>query len=59
MTDIKNQILRIIQYRGGRELADLSIQYPQAKSEEKEAILAGLHFERWLIETCRLCLDSP
>ena len=59
MTDIKDQILQIIQYHAGRELADLSNQYPQAKSEEKEAILAGLHFEQWLIETCRLCLDGP
>ena len=59
MTDFKDQILQIIQYKAGRELADLSNQYPHAKSEEKEAILAGLHFEQWLIETCWQCLDGP
>ena len=59
MTDFIDQILQFIQYNAGRELADLSNQYPHAKSEEKEAILTGLHFEQWLIETCRQCLEDP
>ena len=59
MTDFEDQILQIIWYKAGRELAELSNQYPHAKNEEKEAILAGLHFEQWLMETCRQCLDGP
>ena len=54
---VKRQILRLIQARAEAEAADLAAEFVRATGEEREAILAGLEFERWLAETCRECLQ--
>jgi len=57
MDTIKDQILRIIRNNAGKKAADFAGQYVHSKPEEKEAILAGLDFERWLEQCCRECLN--
>jgi hypothetical protein len=54
---MKRRILRLIQARAEAEAADLAAEFVRATGEEREAILAGLEFERWLAESCRECLQ--
>ena len=39
------------------KIANLAGEFVHAAPEEKEAIAAGIDFERWLAETCRDSLD--
>ena len=57
MVQIKDQIIRIIQADAGAKAASLATQLVHSESHEKEAILAGLEFERWLEQCCRECLN--
>ena len=57
MNQIKRQILRIIGQKAAARAAALSGEYIRAKPEEKEAIIAGIDFERWLSEISEVCLD--
>ena len=57
MNQLKRCILRIIGQKAAARAAALSREYIRAKSEEKEAIIAGIDFERWLSEISEVCLD--
>jgi len=57
MNILKKQILRIIAQRAAARAAALSREYTKANPQEREAIVAGIHFERWLSETCAFCLN--
>ena len=57
MAQIKDQILRIIQADAGTKAARFATQLVHSEPEEKDAILAGLEFERWLEQCCRESLD--
>jgi hypothetical protein len=59
MATIKDQILRVIQDDAAQKLAALAGEYVRSKPQEREAILAGLDFERWLEQCCRECLNQP
>jgi len=59
MTELKDQMLRLIQHDSARKVAALANQFVRAEPEEKEAIQAGIDFERWLVETCQECLWKP
>ena len=56
MGELKDRIIRLIEQNAAKKASDLSGEYVQAKPEEKEAIQAGIEFERWLSESCRECL---
>jgi ABC-type Zn2+ transport system substrate-binding protein/surface adhesin len=56
MSKLKNHLLWLIHKNAARTAADLAGQYARAEPQEKEAILAGLEFERWLAECCQKCL---
>ena len=56
MNQLKRRILRIIGQRAMARAAALSREYIRAKPEEKEAIIAGIDFEKWLSEVCEFCL---
>jgi len=58
MATIKDQIIRVIRNDSARKAAYFANQYVSAEPEEKEAILAGLDFERWLEQCCRECLTD-
>ena len=56
MNQLKRCILRIIGQKAAARAAALSGEYIRAKPEEKEAIIAGIDFERWLSEVSQECL---
>jgi hypothetical protein len=57
MNQLKRQILRIIAQKAAARAAALSREYIKANPEDREAIVAGIDFERWLSETCEFCLN--
>ncbi len=54
MQDEKNKILAAIEAQAQREAAYLAGEFHRAAAEEKEAILAGLEYEKSLAESCRI-----
>ena len=58
MSELKDQIIALIQYKAEQDAADLAGQFARAASEEREDILAALEFEKWLAETCAVCLEK-
>ena len=52
-------MLEAIIHNSTARMADLADEFIHAPAEEKEAIAAGIDFERWLAETCRECLARP
>ena len=57
MNTIKRQMVRQVAHRAAARAAALSRQYMKANPEDREAIMAGIRFEKWLSQTCRFCLD--
>lgn len=58
MSEWKDQMIRLIQYKAEQDAAELAGEFARAASEEKEEILAALEFEKWLAETCAVCLEK-
>ena len=56
--NVKDLILRRIRERAIEEAEHLAGEFARAASEEKEAILAGLEFEKWLAEACDDAVDN-
>ena len=59
MTELKNQMLQVIRHNADKKVAELAGEFVRVVPQEKEAILAGIDFERWLAETCQECLGKP
>jgi len=57
MNTLKRQILRQIGQKSAARAAALSRQYVGARPGEREAIIAGIDFERWMSQICELCLN--
>ena len=53
MTTLKDLLVQIVQRNAAKNIVDLAGKLVRARPEQKEAILAGLDFERWLAETCQ------
>ena len=49
--------MRQVAQRAAARAAALSRQYMKANPEDREAIMAGIRFEKWLSQTCRFCLE--
>jgi hypothetical protein len=58
MSELKDQVIALIQYKAEQDAAELAGEFARAASEEKEDILAALEFEKWLAETCAVCLEK-
>jgi hypothetical protein len=58
MGELKDQIIALIQYKAEQDAAELAGEFARTASEEKEEILAALEFEKWLAETCAVCLEK-
>ena len=50
MTELKDQMLRLVKSEARKKLADLSNRYVQADPTEKELIQAAIEVERWLAQ---------
>jgi hypothetical protein len=57
MRKMKEQILRLLQQNSDNRAAKLSMEYIRADPDEKEAIVAGIEFEKWLSQVCEDCLN--
>ena len=55
MIPVKEAMLEVVRRRAEREAARLAGEFVRAASEDKEAILAALDFEKWLAEGCAAC----
>ena len=58
MSEVKDRLLEVICQRAEREAARLAGQFARAASEDKEAILAALEFEKWFVESCWACQNG-
>jgi len=54
---LKKQLVKIIGENSAARAGQLSKEYVKAKSGEKEAIQAGIKFEKWMYEIAQLCLN--
>ena len=57
MTKLKDQMVLAVARNATNKIAKLAGEFSHAAPEDKEAIQAGIDFERWLKETCRDSLD--
>ena len=58
MTDIKEDMLRIVEAKANEDARRLSRELIGAQPGEAEEIRAGLEFEQWLANGCRQCLRT-
>ena len=58
MNEIKDQIIALIQYKAEQDVADLSCEFARAASEDREEIFYELEFNKWLADTCAICLEK-
>ena len=56
MGELKDHIIRLIEQNAAKKVSDLAGQFVRAKPEEKEAIMAGIEVERFVVESCQECL---
>ena len=59
MTNLKDRMVQFVGQNAAARVAVLAGELVPATPDEKEAILAGMDFERWLAETCEQCLSRP
>ena len=52
MDNTKDFLLEVVRRRSEEEAACLAGEFARAASEDREAILAAMEFERWLAECC-------
>ena len=58
MGALKDEMVRLIGERAKKEAAYLAGEFARAASKDREDLLAALEYEKWLAETCWLCLDT-
>ena len=56
MEDPKDMMLRLIEAKARGHVTRLAYRLVRAPSEQHELVFAELEFNRWLAETCQLCL---
>ena len=52
MGEDKDILIETLRLRSQQKLAHLAGEFARAASEDREAILAAMEFERWLAECC-------
>ena len=57
MSELKNQIVRLIELDARARVAALAHSYPHARADRREEIVAGIESEQWLAGTCAFCLE--
>ena len=57
--NVKDLVLQRIRDRALEEAEHSAGEFARAASKEKEAILAGLEFEKWLAEACEEVFEWP
>ena len=57
--NVKDLMLRRVRDRALEEARQLAGEFARAASEDREAILAGLEYERWLAEAAEEAAQDP
>jgi hypothetical protein len=55
MGNLTKLLIRGMHQRSVRRVGELAAELVEARSEDKEAILAELEFHRWLADYCAWC----
>lgn len=58
METLRNRLLIGIENRARRRAAAFASQLVEGNVENREAVQAGIEFERWLAESCRDVLEA-
>lgn len=58
MKEEQRQMLAVIARKAEQDALVLAGEFARAAAQDREAILAGLEFERWLAESCWECLED-
>ena len=58
MDTVRNQLLLGIKNRARRRIARLASELVKAGAQDREAVQAGIEFERWLADSCWDVLDG-
>lgn len=58
MSEIKDEMIRLIQYKAEQDAAELAGEFARAAAGEREEIFAAMEYEKWLAETCALSLEK-
>ena len=56
MQDPKELVLQVIEAQARHRVGRLAYRLIRAPSEQREVVLAEMEFDRWLAETCAICL---
>ena len=51
----KDLLLRVVEVKARRRVAQLAYEFVRARSGNRESILAAMEFERWLADSCQDC----
>ena len=54
----KEQVLARIERRSLREAARLAGEFARAASQDREAALDAMELEKWVAESCQVCLPQ-
>ena len=57
MNEIKKRVLAAIEEDAIQRIGQMASQYVQSRPEDREAIMAGIAFERELANHVQLCLQ--
>jgi hypothetical protein len=52
----REKLLSAMAQKAWGQVAWLAGRFVRAEPDEKESVLAAMEFERWLAETCDMCL---
>ena len=58
MSEKMDQIIALIQYKAEQDVAELAGDFARVESEDREEIFYELEFNKWLAETCAICLEE-
>ena len=56
--NIEEKLLSRIKTHAQLVMDDLMDELADNPEQEKEAILAGIEFEYWLLQSCRMCIEE-
>ena len=57
MNELKKRVLKAIENDAVHRIGRMAGQYVRSKPEDREAIMAGIAFERELADNVQLCLS--
>ncbi len=57
MNEIKKRVLEAIEDKAVQRIGQMASQYVRSRPKDRETIMAGIAFERELVDNVQLCLQ--